>query len=428
MRRYIDVFKNSGWLFIDRSLRALIGFYISIRIANYLGVSQFGTYNLALSLFAILLPFASLGLNNIFIREFVKNSLTRNSTFFSSLILKLIGSLITVFIALIIYQIFPHYQNVSRLTLIMAIGIPFLSFDIIELSLQALLKSRKIVFIKLIAFIISSITKLLVIYLNMSILYLAWAITFDFFLSGVILFSSMRLIDINIRDMQIDFSKVKGLFIDSFPLLLSGFMVTIYMRIDQLMLGYYIDEQAVGVYSIAVRFTELWYIIPTVLISSFLPKFTEIKKQSNLLFFNEIQNLYKLFALISLITCLFINIFSTIIIDFLFNQEYNEASIYLNLLIWSIVFTNLGMVRSIYLTVYNKTKFHFYTVFIGAFFNMLLNLILIPFYQVYGAIFATIISYAIAAFGTTFFFKSLRSNALLQLKAIVLPFPKNYNK
>src|SRR3546814_5902900 len=48
----------------------------------------------------------------------------------------------------------------------------------------------------------------------------------------------------------------------SWPLLLSGFAVMTYMRIDQIMLATMLDDHAVGVFSAALRVAEVWYFIP----------------------------------------------------------------------------------------------------------------------------------------------------------------------
>ena len=45
------------------------------------------------------------------------------------------------------------------------------------------------------------------------------------------------------------FSKATELLKDSWPLILSGFTVAIYMRIDQVMLGQLTGDDAVGIYS-----------------------------------------------------------------------------------------------------------------------------------------------------------------------------------
>jgi len=54
-------------------------------------------------------------------------------------------------------------------------------------------------------------------------------------------------------------------------------MVVIYTRIDKIMLGVYMSEEAVGIYSAAVTISDLWIFIPLALINSARPIIIESK-------------------------------------------------------------------------------------------------------------------------------------------------------
>jgi PST family polysaccharide transporter len=45
----------------------------------------------------------------------------------------------------------------------------------------------------------------------------------------------------------------------------------LYMRIDQIMLGQMVGNETVGIYSAAVRITEVWYFIPMAIVASVFP-------------------------------------------------------------------------------------------------------------------------------------------------------------
>ncbi len=54
-----------------------------------------------------------------------------------------------------------------------------------------------------------------------------------------------------------------GMIRDAWPLLLAGVSVSIYMRIDQVMLGKLAGLDAVGAYGAAAKVSEIWYFVPT---------------------------------------------------------------------------------------------------------------------------------------------------------------------
>jgi O-antigen/teichoic acid export membrane protein len=62
--------------------------------------------------------------------------------------------------------------------------------------------------------------------------------------------------------------------------LLSGIAIMIYMKIDQIMLGQMVGDEAVGIYSAAVRISEVWYFVPIAIVASVFPAILEAKKRS----------------------------------------------------------------------------------------------------------------------------------------------------
>ena len=55
------------------------------------------------------------------------------------------------------------------------------------------------------------------------------------------------------------------------PVLISSLSIILYMRIDQIMIKEMINEYQLGIYSVAVRYIELYHFIPKIIIVSFLP-------------------------------------------------------------------------------------------------------------------------------------------------------------
>jgi O-antigen/teichoic acid export membrane protein len=105
------------------------------------------------------------------------------------------------------------------------------------------------------------------------------------------------------------------------------FAITIYQRIDQVMLMEMVGSQEVGIYSVAVRLTEVWVFIPTALFWSVFPSILEAKKTSDDLFYERLQKFYNLMALISYAIAVPMTILSPWLVDTLFGQDYGRAGI-----------------------------------------------------------------------------------------------------
>ena len=209
---------------------------------------------------------------------------------------------------------------------------------------------------------------------------------------------------------------------DSWPLILSGVMVTIYMKIDQVMLGNMASNEAVGNYAAAVRFSEIWYFFPTAICASVFPAIIRVKQKSKQKYYEKLQQLYDLMAWMSLAIAFTMTFTSDTLIQMLLGTEYTEAGKILAWHIWASPFVFLGVARSQWLIAENLTKLSFATTSLGTIVNILLNLWLIPIYEGTGAAIATVISYAIAAYFASMLYPIMFHTSWMLTKALFVPF------
>jgi len=79
-------------------------------------------------------------------------------------------------------------------------------------------------------------------------------------------------------------------FEDSWPLMITGVVIMIYMRIDQVMIKAMLDNKAVGNYAAAVKLSEAWYFIPMVICSSLFPAIINAKEVSEQFYYKRLQH------------------------------------------------------------------------------------------------------------------------------------------
>jgi O-antigen/teichoic acid export membrane protein len=231
----------------------------------------------------------------------------------------------------------------------------------------------------------------------------------------------------SILQWKVRWSRAVGLLKDSWPLILSAAMITIYMRIDQIMLGNMTSNEVVGNYAAAVKLSEAWYFVPIIICSSVFPAIIRAKHRSAQEYYRKMQQLYDLLAWISLAVTVPTTFFSSNLMTALVGKEYISAGPILALTMWAGPFVFLGVARSQWLVAENLTQFSFLSTALGAITNVVLNLILIPHYGGSGAALATVISYALASYFSCFLFPPLIKAGLQQTKAIIVPFRINQN-
>ena len=69
---FIKYFKNTSWLFAEKILRMGVGLFIGIWVARYLGPDKFGLLSFAQSFVSLFTIIATLGLDEIVVRELIK--------------------------------------------------------------------------------------------------------------------------------------------------------------------------------------------------------------------------------------------------------------------------------------------------------------------------------------------------------------------
>lgn len=416
---YKKVLGNTGWLIFDRVLRMSVGLYVTVWVARYLGPEQFGLLNYALALTAIISLLSTLGLEQIIIRDLVKNPSLKNVTLGTSFVLKLSGSFFSIALSIIIVSLMRPGEYLTIFIVgIIATGTLFQSSDVIDLFFKSQVESKYPVLSKSIPFIIINIFKIYLILSNASLMTFAWAVLAEVAFGALGLMLAYRLTNNSIKEWQFRFQRAKELLSESWPLLLSGIAVLIYMRIDQIMIGQIIGDVSVGHYSAALKLSEVWYTIPIAIMNSATPIITKTYTTDLNQYNKRIQKLFNLMTLIGLTLAIPITFLAPLIIKIIYGNEYLISASILSIHIWSSIFVGWGLLKDMILVTQSLVKIILVTSVVGAICNVLLNLVLIPNYYGVGAAWATLISQIISVSIVLLFFKQTKMFTKMQIKSL----------
>ena len=411
--------KNTGWLMFGKILSLIVGLFI----ARYLGPDLFGDLNFGLSLVAILAAIGALGLDTFIIREIIKEPAKRDEILGTSLWLRLITNAAAIPVAMAIYYISHKISKNPGEPLTIMVGLLalasfFKSFNVIDAYFQSQVQSKYVVQVQNICLIISAVVKLILISLGLPLIYIVLALVFDGFILALGLVIVYQKRGFNIFHWKFNYGRAKSLLKQSSPLILSAVMVSIYMKIDVVMLKE-VGSKAVGIYSAAANLSEAWYFIPVAIVTSVFPALINARKTDLERYHKRLGNLYDLLVYICLPVGIFISFTADFIIHLLYSNKFEGAGPMLSIHIWSGIFVFLGSASSQYLIAEGYTKIAFYRTAAGALVNILLNLWLIPKYAGLGASVATLI----ACFISTFFILLIpktRQQGIMMLKSLFL--------
>jgi O-antigen/teichoic acid export membrane protein len=412
-------FKNTGWLMLGRVGSLFIKMLISFAVTNYLGKGQNGILNYANSFVIMFMAVAGLGLDSFIVRELVREPQRKNEILGTSLLLKIAAALVIIPVILLGYLLFPDEQTPAQYVFILSFTGLFQAFNIIDAYFQAQVQAKYIMYVNIVGNMVSAVVKLVLILLEFPLEYFVFALLFDAVLLALGYILVYRSRQQFIRNWSFNRELAKTLLSKSWPLMFAAVLVTIYMKIDQVMIGRILGTEALGIYSTVVPLSEVWYFIPMSIVGSVFPAIINARAESMERYQRRLQNLYDLMVGMSLTIAIIMTFASGFIYDIVYTPEFASGAPVLSLHVWAGIFVFLGVASGQYLINEGLTQLSLFRTAVGAVINILLNLMLLPKFGIIGAAWATLAAYALATFSIILIPKT-RAQGIMMLKSLFL--------
>ena len=389
-------FENTSWLIAEKITRLTVGLFVGIWIARYLGPEQFGTLSYAQAFVGLFGAISTLGLDGIVIEILVKDEDNRDLYLGTTFVLKLLSAIVVMVIICFVALITSNDNNDAFIITIIASTLLFQSLNVIDFYFQSKVLSRYIVIANLTSQLIVSLVRVVLILTNASIIAFAYVILLDAIILALGYIYVYKHKNLSFRNWKFKNTTAHDLLKLSWPLALSGIVISIYMKIDQVMIKEILGKTSVGQYAAAVKISEAWYFVPVAISSSLFPAIINAKKRSKKEFYDRVKMLYSFMFWIAVSVSIPLSFYSNNIIVLLFKKQFDLAGSVLMIHIWAGVLVSLGVVTSNIVISNNTQKNALIATCIGAFSNIILNFFLIPSYGIIGAAFATILSQLIS--------------------------------
>jgi O-antigen/teichoic acid export membrane protein len=426
---FLKYFKNTSWLLGEKILRIFAGLFVTVWMARYLGPEQFGLFTYAQSFVFFFTIMATLGLDSIVVRELVHDKNLYNKLLGSAFSIKLIGAIIVLIILSLAVQLTDNDNPTNLLIFVIATSIIFQSFNVIDFYCQSQVVSKYVALANSISLFVSSIVKITLILYEAPLITFAYVIVFESLVlaSGLIYFYIKNL-QLKIFNWRFDWKICKNLLKDSWPLVFSGILISIYMKIDQIMIKEILGLEDNGQYAAAVTLSEAFYFIPMVVASSLFPAIINAKKNNKKLYVTRLRRFYSLMIWLAIAIAIPTTFLSDWIVNLLYGDQYYQASGVLTIHIWASIFVFMGVANGKWLINENLQFFSMIYTVIGVVTNIVLNYILIRKIGIEGAAWATIISQFIATYFCLLLFKKTRVSFFRLSKSLFLVNTLNINK
>ena len=392
-----SVFKNFSWMFVTRLINIIGSFVVSIIAARNWGTEAYGEYNYAIAFVAILSPLYFWGIESYAIKEFAQNKddidITFGTIFYSLGFLSVVVTAI-IFLISSIGEISYNKKIYIWITLI-----PNLlnSLFTARYYLEGIKKVKLLSLFQIWLQLLLLFAKVIVLIYNTTVLAFVIVCSSESFLQLILYYVALRAEKCYIpRAFSKD--KLYSIFKVCAPLFLSSFTVSIYMRIDQLMVGSALGDSALGKYSVAVKLSEIWYIIPATIYTAFLPVLSNDMYSDRKKFWKKLQNFADVLGIVSYFAVVLLIVLGTRIILIAYGEDYYEAGSIIKIYVLGGIAVGIGYTLSAYVNINEYSMFSLIDTLIGCVLNVLLNFLLIPRLGIFGAAIATVVTCYSGAF------------------------------
>jgi len=413
-------FKNISWLVLEKIIRMGLNLLIMAAVANYLGVQGFGTLSYFMAIMFFFLPIWSMGTDQIIKNELTRSALNKNLLISTAMITRVCLALFLVLMITAYYLLFIGKGEGFDILFILTSSLVFKSASVIELWFDTQIKSRFNALARTISFVIIALLQILAIHLRAPLYIFALCFSLEFVFSALLIFYFYFIKEKNPICFQFDKTIAKSIIIKSLPLFFSELSATCFMKLNIVLLGYYMDKSTVGYFSIAVRLTDMWIFIPaSIAITYFSPIVSlSMDMKDQVLFKKRNQDLFSYVTLIALGVGVFISFLGEPIVKLLFSKSYEESIGVLMILIWSNLFVFWGFAQEPWEISKNLLKYRLIRVLSGAILNLVLNIILIPKLGAKGAAYASLISHTWTYCLVNLVLKQTREVFMYQIKSL----------
>ena len=399
-----------------------LGLIVTIWIARQFGPETFGTWNYAMAFAALFGAFATLGLDSVVVRELIRGELDAGAILGTAATLRLAaGILALIGSALAIgWSRSGQWLPILLVTLNAAVFV-FQSSQVIDYHFQARMRSRPAVVAANVAFLITSVGRLALLAAKASIEWFGVLLVVEAAIAAALLIMAYRADVEARRPWRFEKRVARQLMVQSWPLLLSGLAVMVYMRLDQVMLASMAGDEAVGQFSAALRIAEVWYFIPMAIVTAAFPVMMKKKAEGPEVYERYLQQLYDGMAWLGVAMALVTTLSAPWVLPLLYGPEFSQTPAILAVQIWAGVAVAMSFVHGKWLLSVGLQKYGLIYTVAGACLNVALNMILIPRHGAIGAAWATLVT-QVGLLPIQLVFPKARKNFLLMILTLTAPY------
>ena len=380
-----NIAKNTSYFTFALILQKVISFSYFVILARNLFPEDLGKYYLAISITTIFAIFIDLGLANVLTREVAKTQKRASKLLSNVLMIKMLLAVLSLLCVVLLINLMDYPSLVRTLVYISSISMILDSFSLtFYASIRGFHKlkfeSIGVVIFQLIVLTFGFCALKFDLGLKYLVGALALASIFNFVYSGSLARFKFK---IKIK-FSLDKILAKSIIAIAVPFALFAIFQRLYMYLDTVFLSILAGDRYVGLYQIAFKIIFALQFLPMAFMASLYPAFASYWTKNREQLVVSFERAINYLIIISLpISLGIITLADKIIL--VFKPEYIEAVLPLQIIMASLIFIFINFPIGSLLNACDKQKVNTRNMFITLMVSIILNIILIPRYQVMGA-------------------------------------------
>lgn len=417
--RFYNISKKQSVLLValEKYVRLLCGFFVTAVIARVLGTEGFGVLSYSLSIVFLLNSIASFGLEGVVPREIVNAEERRGRIISAAITIRVLFGVLAVSIGLLYGLWFLEQGELQNVLILLCFLSLFQSHNLIQVCLNSSFENFfSVAFVMLLQLSFFG-GKLAYCYIGISVedfaLILLLENSMQFFVLTWYLYRR-NYIELHWIDLKKD---VVALGKSAAPMVLSGLIITLYNRLDQIMIFNMLGAEQSGQYASAARLAEGVGYVMSIAVTSVFPLVVDVVKDKNSSEYFKKYFRFVFFLLLAL--SVGVGFFSGVLIDLVYGTQFEQAKTVLPLMLYSVMFSCIGVIATQWLVVEHKQIYRLHRSVIGLSLNVVLNFILIPYYGILGGAIATLVSQIFSAYISNLLIPKIRFIFKIQTEAFL---------
>lgn len=394
---------------------------VGIAVARYLGPEMYGIIAFATAVYTLLVIIVSLGIDDIIMKDMLQYEERQGSIQGSALFVKSAAAFL-VYGIIFIYFLINYSGEKLYSVLIITGAVLFQPLSVFSCIFLINAQAKYTSIARMISYTLSSLLKIILIIFKAPVTYFAFAVFIDYavlYLTVILMYKYKKY---TVSGWHIDISYIKYILKSAVPLFAAVLFYTFYQKVTVIIISSMYSDYASGIYSAAARLTEIWYLVPAVLMTAFYPAVVKAKQISEEKYNKRIKTLFYVTIVPFILMAFFAALLSPFIIKILYGEKYIQSSIVLALTIWSVPFISFYVISSKCFILENKVKHLLVRSALSFILIIFLSCILGSFYYLKGFSIAVVVSSFISFFLIDLFFKDTRELFFIKLSSIFLPF------